>query len=108
MADEAYERQHLVLQAAGFISADGSTATAFGCSMTRVATGVYAMVLPDDAGVVAAESFMAVMPKGPLIVYAAGAVQDTSPTVKTVSIFDFAGSLANADVEIILRKTVTK
>jgi hypothetical protein len=106
MADESYERQHLALQAAGFINSTGATQTTFGCSMTRSATGVYAMVLGDNDGVDQFESFGSVTVKSanPF----AASMQDTSNTVKTITTFNPSGLAADVDIEVILRKSVTR
>jgi hypothetical protein len=119
MAYASYERQLLSLFAAGFISGDGLTNAAFGCGLTRVATGVYAVVFGADSGLVAAESYVDVATKG--VVGSSGAPfalvtsEDTSNTVKTIFVngisFAAAGVTivpANVSLEIAVYRSVTK
>jgi len=106
MAEASYERQHMALHAAGFISGDGATTTTFGCTMTRVATGTYAMVLDASSGVVSDETFLQVQPKGGTPRNAVGT--DTSNQVKTIVLRDDVDSLADAAIEVALFKSVTK
>ena len=106
MADNAYERQHLALQAAGYINALGTTQTTFGCTMTRTATGVYAMVLGSDDGVVNDESFTDVTIKGTNPRTAV--VDDTSNTLKTIRVFNPSFAAQDNEIEVILRKSVTR
>lgn len=110
MAEASYERQHIALHAAGFISGDGATTTTFGCTMTRVGTGTYAMVLDISNGVVSDETFLQVMPKiNPAIEEPRNAVGvDTSNLVKTVVLRNRLNSLADAAIEVALFKSVTK
>lgn len=105
MSEASYDRQHLAVHAAGFISANGATATTFGCTMTRLAEGQYAMVLDSNSGVVNDESFTEAIVKG--VDAAATVVEDTSDTVKTINVFS-GGSNADGAVEVILFKTVTR
>lgn len=106
MADNAYERQHLALHAAGYINALGTTQTTFGCTMTRTATGVYALVLGADDGVVNDESFADVTVKGANP--RAAVIDDTSNTVKTIRVFNPSLAAQDTEIEVILRKTVTR
>lgn len=111
MTYSSYERQHLALYAAGFISGDGNTRVGFGCEMTRVGTGVYAAVFGADAGLVNDESFSVATVKS-----SAGSsgsprtfitVEDTSNLVKTI----FAQNLTqviNTDLEIQIYRSVTR
>lgn len=102
----SYERQHLAMQAAGFISADGSNAVGFGCQMTRLSVGHYGLLLDASEGVVADESFSKVQVKGAT---AAGAiVQDLSNTEKRIRVYNAAQSLSDKDIEIALWKSVTR
>lgn len=106
MADNSYERQHIALQAAGYINGAGTTQLTFGCTMTRVSVGVYAMVLDASAGIVDNESFGTVTVKGtsPL----SAVLQDTSNVVKTARVFNGSDVATDNDIEIILRKSVTR
>lgn len=106
MADASYNRQHLATHAAGFINAAGSTYFGFGCQMTQLATGSYAMILDPSAGVVDDDSFLQVQVKGTAA--RAFAVDDISDVVKNILTFDAAGAAANTDVEVALFKSVTK
>jgi hypothetical protein len=122
MAYASYERQLLSLFAAGFISGDGTTNAAFGCGLTRLATGVYAVVFGADAGLVAAESYVdvAVKSNGPGVgatgsPFALVSVEDTSNTVKTIfaqGVSFGAGAVtiapANVSLEVAVYRSVTK
>ena len=52
MTMASYERQHLSAYAAGYIAADGTGAQGFGCSLTKIATGIYAILFGADSGLV--------------------------------------------------------
>lgn len=106
MADASYERQHLAVHAAGFINSDGSTQTTFGCTMTRVAAGVYAMVLDANSGVVNDESFSEVTVKS--AVARCATVADTSNLVKTITVTTTLATNIDDDIEVILFKSVTR
>jgi hypothetical protein len=109
MADASYDVQHLALHAAGWINATGASTTIFGCQMTRSSTGTYVMILDADNGVVDNESFIAVTPKNPSPGAARTVVAtDTSNVLKTITVFDNNGSVADAGIEVILWKTVTR
>lgn len=103
MAEASYDRQHLAIHAAGFISADGSTATTFGCQMTRVSAGQYAMVLDANNGLINDESFIQATVKGGS---GMAGVDETSNTVKTINVIEGAASV-DRDIEVILFKSVT-
>lgn len=106
MALASYERQHLAMQAAGYINADGSIATGFGCQLTRISAGHYGLLLDASDGVVSDESFMKVQVKGTT---AGGAVtDDLSNTEKRIRVHDAAGTLTDKDIEIALWKSVTR
>jgi hypothetical protein len=107
MADASYEKQHLALHAAGFINGAGTTQTTFGCQMTRLGLGSYAMLLDDSAGLVNDESFTFATVKGPIANPKNVVVQDTSNQVKTITVFDNAPSNVNGDIEVALFKSVT-
>lgn len=105
MSMKSYERQHLACYAAGSINADGSSPIGFGCGMTRISDGQYGLVLGASDGLLENQSFSLATPKGsaPRIV----SVTDTSPTVKTIWVFDSAASLTNTAIEVGLFRTVT-
>lgn len=106
MAEASYERQHLAMQAAGYINADGSTVTTFGCQLTYLATGHYALILDASDGVVADESFMKVQAKGAVAV--GPVVEEVSDTQKNIRVFNAAGAATDAAIEIGLWKSVTR
>jgi hypothetical protein len=121
MAYASYERQFLSLYAAGSINGAGTTAVTFGCGLTRVATGVYALTLAADSGLLNDESFTWVTPKTPLPSGAPKAlitVEDTSNLVKTIfvdsmtrvnlSVYLSRPSDTEIDLEIALYRTVTR
>jgi len=106
MALASYERQHLAMQAAGFINAAGTTVIAFGCQMTRIGIGHYGLLLDASDGVVADESFSKVQVKGTSP--ASAVVDDLSNTEKRIRVFNASQSLADRDIEIALWKSVTR
>jgi len=106
MSEANYERQLLACQAAGFISADGSTSYGFGCSMTRLAAGQYAMLLGDSDGVADGESFTQVQPKG--TAQRQSSVTDVSATQKDIYVSNGAGAATDTDIEVVLFKTVSR
>lgn len=134
MGYASYERQQLALYAAGHIFGDGSSPAAFGCGLTRIGVGIYAVVLGNDDGLVDGESYVFVTAK-----FAAGqtgllpgisppdtrqpifppTVEDTSNTIKTIFTYGLTLSVAGvtfgaADLpaggglEIALYRSVTK
>lgn len=107
MAEASYDRQHLAAHAFGFINGDGTTAVAFGCQLTRIGTGHYGLVLGNDDGVVADESFTFVQTKGSAA--RAPVVDDTSDVLKTIRVFG-GGTTALQDtaIEVALYRTVTR
>lgn len=114
MAYASYERQILATYAAGYISGDGNTRIAFGCEMTRVGTGVYALVLGSDAGLVNDETFTFVTTKQALgssgLPSCAVTVEDTSNLVKTIYVTSVGSSptVINRDIEVEIRRSVTR
>lgn len=104
MATSSYNRQHLAAFAAGHISANGDTSQAFGCSLTRIATGHYALLLDANAGLINDESFSRVQVKGTTNI--APVVVDTSNTVKTIHTVDSADADADADIEVALFRSI--
>jgi len=106
MAEASYERQHLAMQAAGAINGAGTTITTFGCQLTRIGLGHYALILDGSNGVVANESFMKVQVKGTV---AAGAVvEHASSTIKNIRVFSSSTTSTDASLEIALWKSVTR
>jgi hypothetical protein len=106
MSLASYERQHLAMHAAGYISANGASAAGFGCQLTRLAVGHYGLLLDASDGLVADESFCKVQVKG---TSAAGAiVEDFSNTEKRIRVHGANGSLSDKDIEIALWKSVTR
>jgi len=106
MADSSYNRQHLALHAAGQIDAAGSNPFGFGCQMTRLDLGHYALLLDANAGVPEGQAFTQVQVRG-----TAGrfpSVIDTSNTIKTIFTFDEGGTPEDVDIEVALFKAVTR
>jgi hypothetical protein len=62
-----YSSQILALSAAASIHADGSTPVTYGCSITRIATGSYALILPTGEGLIDEQSFTTATPKAALV-----------------------------------------
>ena len=121
MTYASYERQHLAMYAAGFINGAGTTIQAFGCGLTRVATGVYAATFTADNGLVNDESYTFVTAKTPLPSGAPKAlitVEDTSNLVKTIFVESFTRITESTflsrpannefDLEVAIYRTVTK
>jgi hypothetical protein len=106
MAEASYDKQFLAIQAAGFISADGATNFGFGCNMTRLGTGNYALLLDASAGVVDDESFMQVQPKG--TAQRMATVVDTSNTVKEIFVSNDADAVVDTEIEVVLFKSVSR
>lgn len=106
MSLASYENQLLAMQAAGFISANGSNVVGFGCQLTRIGIGHYGLLLDASDGVVADESFTKVQVKG--ATSGAAVVQDLSNTEKRIRVFNSSASLADKDIEIALWKSVTR
>jgi hypothetical protein len=105
---KSYERQHLAAYAAGYINDSGTTQVTFGCQMTRVGLGTYAVVLPDDANLLDNESFTFVTIKGSVPLYKM--VTDTSNRVKTVNVNEISavGTGVDSDIEVVLFRSVTR
>lgn len=106
MAEASYERQHLALHAAGYINADGTTAVAFGCQLTRIDTGHYGLLLDASDGVVDDESYTFVQCKG--TTHFNAVVNDDSNVLKSIRVHNAGASPADAEIEIALYKTVTR
>jgi hypothetical protein len=106
MAEATYEKQFLACYAAGFISADGATVLAYGCALTRIATGFFALILEVGAGLPDDESYTLVTPKAATPVLPI--VEDFSDNVKRIRIFNIFGTFTPSDIEVQLYKTVTK
>lgn len=105
MSSASYEKQHLVIHAAGFISADGSTKIGFGCLMTRFNTGHYGMLLDANSGVSDGQSFATVITKGSA--YRAPCVENVSDFRKDIFVYPPNDeNIADADVEIILFRAI--
>ena len=120
MTYASYERQHLAVYAAGFISAAGTTRAGFGMELTRVTTGVYAAVFGVDDGLVNDDSYTFVTAKNDL--GASGVppvtlqVEDTSNLVKTIFVSGILvpasplGTVViqdvNSDLEVAIYRTV--
>lgn len=58
MATSPYNVQQLAVEAYGWIGGTGATAAGFGCSMTRLATGLYRMKLGPSDGVLQGQSWV--------------------------------------------------
>jgi hypothetical protein len=105
MAEASYDRQLLAVHAAGFINAAGTTIITFGCGMTKISTGHYALLLDADSGLVNDESFTLVTPKSAS--QRVVSVVDTAQAQKDIFVRDGANSVADCDLEVALFKSVT-
>lgn len=103
MTVRSYQRQHLSLFAAGFINASGSSVATFGCGLTRLATGVYGLILDASAGLANNETFTFVTPKATAARYPV--VEDTSNTLKTIRVFTALPSQVDTGIEVALYRT---
>lgn len=106
MADANYERQLLAVQAAGFISADGSNHFGFGCDLTRLGVGQYALLLGASDGVVDDHSFTIVQPKGTAACVAS--VEDASNVQKNIFVLNSSDAAVDTAIEVILFKAVSR
>ena len=106
MAEASYARQFLATHAAGYINGAGTTQVAFGCSMTRLATGHYALLLDANAGIVNEESYTQVQVKG--TAFRLWSVEDQSNREKRIHVVDSSASDADSDIEVKLFKSVTR
>lgn len=106
MGASTYNQQLLAVQAYGWINATGATSMGFGCSMTRVTTGLYRLDLGASDGVLDGQSWTMVTPK--MANGASGvcqhSVMDVSNTQKLIAL-DQAGAVVDRDIEVILWKT---
>jgi hypothetical protein len=105
MARRSYQLQHLAAFAAGTINAAGTTTVTFGCSMTRISTGNYGLILPSDANLQDRQTWTFVSIKGTAPRFKN--VVDTTNALKTIQTFDGTGSAADADIEVTLYREVT-
>jgi hypothetical protein len=106
MAEASYEKQLLATHAAGFINAAGASIVTFGCQLTRIAVGHYALLLDANAGLVEDESYTVVTPKSSSLILSA--VQDLSNTEKRIRLVNINASSADSDIEVTVQKTVTR
>lgn len=104
MADSTYNREHLGAYAAGFINGAGGSIRAFGCELTRISTGHYALLLGENTGLVDDESFTRVQVKG--LTTRTATVVDTSNRVKTIFTQDETPALADTDIEVALFRSI--
>lgn len=102
---KSYERQHLAVFAAGYINAAGTTRINFGCQMTHVTTGHYALILDDSDNLIDDESFTLVTVKNTLPRFAT--VLDATPGIKRIFVRDEAATLTDSDIEVGLFRSVT-
>jgi len=108
MTIASYERQHLSAYAAGYIAADGSGGQGFGCSITKLGTGIFALLFGADSGLVDNNSMTFVSLKGtsasePL----SHVVEDTSNTVKTIYVKNLS-VFADAALEVAVFRTLAQ
>jgi hypothetical protein len=107
MSVSSYNKQILATQAAATINGDGTTPIAYGCSVTRSATGVYKLILPTGEGLTDAQTFTQATSKGtgsaPGLAYPN--VSDESDFIKTVVMVDATGGLVNQGVEIVVQRS---
>jgi hypothetical protein len=107
MAEASYERQHLVAHAAGWMNSAGTTTLSWGCTLTRIAAGHFALLLDASSGVVDDENFTIVTVKA-VTAARLPAVQDLSNTEKRIRVFDNTGAAASGDIEVMINKSVAR
>lgn len=117
MAD--YSRQILAVSAAASMNGDGSSPITYGCSITRISTGIYKLILPTGEGVTDGQSFTQVTLK-PFVSTpnptwhdnAMASVSDESEYIKSIIIQNIRtdspdtiiGVLADKGVEVIVQR----
>lgn len=109
MSEASYERQHLAVHAAGYINGAGTTSVAFGCGMTRLSQGHFAVILDADSGLVDDDSFTQVTVKGDGTgdsISANATVNDVSNLRKDVYVRSVASLAVDLDIEVIVWKGV--
>ena len=106
MTVRAYQRQHLAIVAAGNINGAGTTSIGIGCGMTRIGTGQYGLVLPDDYGIQDNRTFSMASVKGTSAAARSAVVEDTSDTLKTIRVFNNSANAADNDIEVMLFRSV--
>jgi len=105
MTIKSYDRQHLALWAAGYMNAAGTTSVVFGCSLTRIATGHYGLILDSDAELEDDQTFIHVQPKGTSMGRTA-TVNDNSDSVKRINIWSMTPSAVDNAFEVALYRPV--
>jgi len=102
-----YDQQILALVAAASIDPLGFTPIAYGCSITRIVSGTYKVILPTGNGVVAGESFTRVTAKAGVGAFpVAISVSDESDVIKTIMLEDNAGGQIDSGLEVIVQRAV--
>jgi hypothetical protein len=104
MAARNYQRQQLAAYAAGYINGSGASRYGFGCAMTRLGVGMYAMILPTGAALQNRKTFSFVAVKGTTALV--GNPNDNSDFVKEVDLTDINGDFADGEFEIVLYSAV--
>lgn len=102
MSVSSYNKQLLAIQAAATINGDGTTPIAYGCSITRTATGIYKLILPTGEGLTDAQTFTQVSAKGPGV--AICMVSDESDFIKTVRAVSDASAAMDTAVEVVVQR----
>jgi hypothetical protein len=105
-----YNQQILALVAAASIDALGFTPIAYGCSVTRISSSLYKIILPTGNGVDASQSFMRVTLKADPFnnggTNPVAMVSNESNEIKTIVV-----TINDADVdcamEILVQRSVT-
>lgn len=105
MTVKSYDRQHLALWASGFMNGAGTTSVVFGCSLTRIATGHYGLILDSDHELEDDQTFIHVTPKGTSAGRVA-TVNDNSDSVKRINIFSLTPSAIDNPFEVALYRPV--
>lgn len=106
MATSPYNVQQLATAAYGWINATGATAAGFGCSMTRLATGLYRLALGASDGILEGQSWISAS----VIQNASSAGRYITPCFVSNTVRDFAVRTdaavdTDTDIEVVVWKT---
>lgn len=105
MTVKSYDRQHLALWASGYMNGAGTTSVVFGCSLTRIGTGHYGLILDSDNELVDDQTFVHVTPKNTSMRRTA-TVNDNSDSVKRINIWSATPTAVDNAFEVALYRPV--
>ncbi len=99
-----YSTQILATQAAARSSGLGLTPTTvtYGCSFSRIGTGIYALILPTGEGVVDEQSFVQATNTGPGFAYLVCSDQDQY--TKVITAYSTGGVATDTGISVSVRR----